>query len=199
MIITFLFKAKRKVVRSIRLSIQKFKIFEIKKLYPQKFFYDGQPAIGKDFSVFFDISNATVTLGKNVSFRDYCQLRSLSGGKITIADNVFFNNNCSLNCMQEISIGKDCQFGENVRFYDHNHVYSDQSKNVADQGYSTGRIVVGNNCWFGTNVIVLKNVTIGDNVVIGAGCIIYRSVPSNSVIVNKQELLLKQTNSTNIK
>ncbi|WP_245539688.1 hypothetical protein [Riemerella columbina] len=40
-----------------------------------------------------------------------------------------------------------------------------------------------------TNCIILKGVTIGDNSIIGAGCIIYKDVPANSIIINKQELL----------
>jgi serine acetyltransferase len=32
-------------------------------------------------------------------------------------------------------------------------------------------------------------VNVGDNVVIGAGCVIYKSIPSGSVIINKQQLL----------
>lgn len=46
---------------------------------------------------------------------------------------------------------------------------------------SSGRVKIGNNVIFGRNVNVLKGVSIGDNCVIGAGSIITKSVPSNSV------------------
>ena len=45
-----------------------------------------------------------------------------------------------------------------------------------------GRIVVGNNVFFGNNCIILPNVTIGDNVIIGAGSIVTKSFPSNVII-----------------
>ena len=48
---------------------------------------------------------------------------------------------------------------------------------------SHGKIKIGNNVWFGQNVTVLKGVTIGDNVIIGAGSIVSKSIPSNSVAV----------------
>lgn len=35
------------------------------------------------------------------------------------------------------------------------------------------------------------DVTIGDNCVIGAGCIIYKDVPDNSVVINQQNLFIK--------
>lgn len=46
---------------------------------------------------------------------------------------------------------------------------------------SEGKVVIGNNVYFGTNVIILKGVTIGDNSIIGAGSIVNRSIPANSV------------------
>lgn len=44
-------------------------------------------------------------------------------------------------------------------------------------------ITVGSNVWFGGNVTVLPGVTIGDNVVIGAGSVVTHDIPSNSVAV----------------
>lgn len=48
---------------------------------------------------------------------------------------------------------------------------------------SHGKVTIGNNVWFGENVTVLKGVTIGDNCIIGAGSIVTRSIPDNSVAV----------------
>lgn len=45
----------------------------------------------------------------------------------------------------------------------------------------TKPIVVGDNVYFGNNVIVLPGVTIGSNVVVGAGAIVTKDIPDNSV------------------
>ena len=37
--------------------------------------------------------------------------------------------------------------------------------------------------WFGANVTVLPGVTIGDNCVIGAGSVVNRDIPANTVAV----------------
>lgn len=42
-------------------------------------------------------------------------------------------------------------------------------------------ITVGNNVWIGGNVCVLPGVTIGDNCVIGAGSVVVKDIPANSV------------------
>ncbi|MBQ8805588.1 MAG: acyltransferase [Bacteroidaceae bacterium] len=48
---------------------------------------------------------------------------------------------------------------------------------------SHGKVKIGNNVWLGQHVTILKGVTIGDNVIIGAGSIVSKSIPSNSVAV----------------
>ena len=41
--------------------------------------------------------------------------------------------------------------------------------------------------------MILKGVTIGDNVIIGAGAVIHKDIPSNSIVVSKEELIIKET------
>ena len=41
-------------------------------------------------------------------------------------------------------------------------------------------VVIGNDCWFGANVVVCPGVTIGDNCVIGAGSVVVKDIPANS-------------------
>lgn len=46
---------------------------------------------------------------------------------------------------------------------------------------SSGRVTIGSNIYFGTNVVVLKGVTIGDNCIIGACSLVTKDIPANSV------------------
>lgn len=135
-------------------------------------------------------NNGSIHIGNNFSTRSYVKLLA-DGGNIKIGSNVFMNNNCSINCMGNISIGDDCLFGESVKLYDHNHNFADLNKRISEQGFDIGFITIGNNCWFGSNVTVLNNVTIGDNVVIGANSLIYKSVPSNTIVMMRSELIYK--------
>lgn len=112
-------------------------------------------------------------------------------GKVIIGDNVFFNNYCSVNANESITIGDGTLFGENVRIYDHNHKYKDVNVPIKEQGFTSAPVVIGKHCWIASNVTILKGVHIGDNCVIGAGCVIYKDVPANTTVVNKQNLELR--------
>jgi acetyltransferase-like isoleucine patch superfamily enzyme len=105
-------------------------------------------------------------------------------GKIVIGSNTVFNSNCSINCLESIEIGDNCLIGENVKMYDHNHQYKDLNKPINDQGYSTAGIKIGNNCWIGSNAIILKGVSIGNNSIIGVNCIIHKDIPNNSIVMS---------------
>lgn len=108
-----------------------------------------------------------------------------------ISNKCFFNNYCTLASMARITIGEGTIFGENVKIYDHNHCYKDISTPIKEQGYTSAPIKIGRHCWIASNVTILKGVTIGDNCVIGAGCVVYKDVPANTRLVNKQNIEIK--------
>ncbi|WP_249357670.1 acyltransferase [Lactococcus lactis] len=126
--------------------------------------------------------------GTRLTFRDGFHLLVEKSGKVIIGNRVFFNNFCSINAMLSVTIDDDCIFGENVKIYDHNHCYQDRSQSISKQGFSTAAIQIGRNCWIGSQVTILKGVTIGDNSIIGAGVVVYQDVPENSIILSNGEI-----------
>lgn len=67
-------------------------------------------------------------------------------------------------------------------------------KPINAQGFTFAPVVIGKHCWIASNVTILKGVHIGDNSVIGAGCVVYKDVPDNTVVVNKQDLEYRNNN-----
>ena len=150
-------------------------------------------------SVFFDkyseilINSSTsyLEIHEDVSFRKYCQVLLYKNGKIKINKMVFFNKYCSINCLEKVVIGEYTIFGENVKIYDHNHQYGfyDNLEIKRDE-FRLGPVIIGKNCWIGSNVTILKGVEIGNNVIIGANCLIYKSIPSNAVVKHSENLII---------
>ncbi len=127
--------------------------------------------------------------GSGVTFRKGFSICIEEQGHIKIGSQCFFNNNCSVNSLAGVTIGDNCIFGENVYIYDHNHRFADARVPIKDQGYSTGEIEIGDDCWVGSNCVILKGVKIGSHCVIGANCTVYKDVPDNTVLKCSQTLI----------
>lgn len=138
------------------------------------------------------IFGSKVKFGKKFTFRKGFNLSVEGNGKIIIGNEVFFNNCCSINALSKITIGDNTIFGENIRIYDHNHRFSSSKKRIMEQGYNTASVSIGKDCWISSNVVILKGVTIGDNVIIGAGCVIKEDIPSNVIVKTDGKLICEE-------
>jgi len=134
-----------------------------------------------------------IRLGNDVNIRNYCNILVGNQAELILGNRFFMNNYCSINCLEKIEIGENTLFGENVKLYDHNHEYSTKPEfKVEHQKFKTAPIKIGKNCWLGSNVTVLKGVTIGDNTIIGANCLIYKDIPENSVVKHHSEMVIEK-------
>ncbi|MFV2047201.1 acyltransferase [Metabacillus sp. YM-086] len=128
--------------------------------------------------------NARIQIGKFVFIRKNASLRIDYNGVITLDNNVFINDNCTINCVNRISIGRNTKIAPNVCINDHDHNYK---KNTSDH-LIRGEVTIGENVWIGSNVVILRDTHIGDNVVIAAGSVVKGNVPSNTIYLNKREI-----------
>lgn len=136
------------------------------------------------------IYGSKLKIGKNTTWRRGFSVMKATDAKIEIGDNCFFNNDCSINSNHLIKIG-GVLFGENVKIYDHNHRFNEH-KPIKAQGFSNGTVTIGERCWIGSNVTILKGSEIGNNCVIGAGCVISGKVPDNSIVRLRQAVEIEE-------
>ena len=126
-----------------------------------------------------------IDFGENFYAREGLTIR-VNNGELSIGNNVFFNNYCSVNVLNKLDIGDDCIFGEGVKIYDHNHNHP-LGEIISKAGMKTKPVVIGNNCWIGSNAVILMGVHIGDNVIVGAGSVVFKDVESNCVYLQNGE------------
>lgn len=113
-----------------------------------------------------------------------CKISVESQSNLRIGDGVFFNRGCTIVSKAGISIGEDTIFGENVKLFDHDHMHHPRlEKNI----FKSKEINIGKGCWFGSNVVILKGVSVGDNTTIGANCVLSRNVPPNTVLTTTSD------------
>ena len=151
--------------------------------------YHSKALLKKCF--FKTIYGKKVSFGSKVTWRRNFSLVIGPKAYIKIGNNSFFNHECTLDATTGIEIGEGTLFGENVKVYDHNHRFNDFDKPINEQGYSSKKIIIGNHCWIGSNTVILKGVHIGDNCVIGAGCIISTDIPKNTIVKVDNNNLVK--------
>ena len=99
------------------------------------------------------------------------------------------NRGCIISCQGTIAIGDLCMFGPGVKIFDNNHKFS--KRDGVSSEIRSGEIIIGRKCWIASDVILLKGAIIGDNCVIGAGCIIDRPIPARTLVRMTQNLQLQ--------
>ena len=82
-----------------------------------------------------------------------------------------------------IEIGNNVDMNINFKIYTHDWASLVFIAKYGQMLNSGGKVVIGNNVYFGADVTVLKGVLIGDNCVIGAGSVVTHSIPANTVAV----------------
>jgi acetyltransferase-like isoleucine patch superfamily enzyme len=78
-----------------------------------------------------------------------------------------------------IKIGNHCCISNDVTFVNHQLNWPFQDKYASLTGFD--RIVIEDNCQIGVNVLILPGVTIGPNAIVGAGSVVVKDVPPNTV------------------
>lgn len=160
--------------QTLRYWITLFKGFQVP--YRTKFY--GYPS-------FIKSRESHVSLGGGCTFRSSyksnligidrpCIISAHGKAELRIGNNCGFSGTV-IGCFLHINIGSNVKFGANTLITD-----SDWHEDDERSGNHT-EVIIGNNVWVGTRAIVLKGVTIGDNSVIGAGSVVTRDIPANSI------------------
>lgn len=107
--------------------------------------------------------------------------------------------NSNLTCVDdgEIHVGDYSMFGPNVVLATAGHPILPDLRQKGLQ-YNMP-IHIGSNCWIGAGVIVLPGITIGDNVVVGAGSVVTKDLPSNVIAVGNPCKVLREVNENDKK
>lgn len=111
---------------------------------------------------------------------------------VSIGEDVFIGSNARfISVHGKISIKNHIMFGPNVQIHGGNHLINkvgeymikNHDKKIGDDG----EIIIEDDCWIGSNVIILKGVKIGEGSVVAAGSIVTKNIPPYSLFKNKKE------------
>lgn len=112
------------------------------------------------------------------------------GRYITIGARSFVNYGLVALDVAPIRIGEDVRIGPNVQLLPPTHPLEAEARRA---GWEGGRpIVIEDNVWIGGGAIVLPGVTIGHNSVVGAGAVVTRDVPPDTLVTGNPARIQKR-------
>jgi acetyltransferase-like isoleucine patch superfamily enzyme len=159
-------------------------IRRVRSLYLQ---WLGLKLTGKCWIRSVDIprNHADIQLGTGVALDQHVVL--LSTGKkrktrISIGDRTYLNRGTMIDACESISIGPDCMFGPYCYVTDSNHGIV-AGKLVREQLMHSEPTVIECGVWVGAHATILKGVTVSEGAIIGAGSVVTRDVPENTIVV----------------
>lgn len=143
--------------------------------------------IGLKVTLFYP---GSITLGHHVSIGDFVRITGENGLKLFIDDNTWINQKVQLDGTGGIEIGKNCTISESVIIQTHSHGLDPRSQ---PQGMP---LIIEDNVWLGMHCIVLPQVSrIGKNAIVGAGAIVTRDVPPNTVVAGNPAKIIRNIKS----
>lgn len=101
--------------------------------------------------------------------------------QVSIGENTHVTNRCVIDGRGGLTIGNDVLIGYESIILTVMHRFDDPNMPIRLQGSIREPVMIGNDVWLGTRVIVLPGVTIGNGAVIAAGAVVTRDVPPFTV------------------
>jgi acetyltransferase-like isoleucine patch superfamily enzyme len=171
-----------------------FNIFLVNYFFPSfrylfyKYFYHFV-YFGKRVRLFsgIEFDNAKTSIGDRSVIGKNARLGGV--GIINIGEDTGIGAYTTIESINSIIIGNGCQIARFCYLIDHNHYAADKNVPMVKQtnfktDFSTSMpIVIEDNCWIGANVIILRGVRIGAGSIIGAGSVVTKNIPKNSIAV----------------
>lgn len=93
--------------------------------------------------------------------------------------------------------------GENVRITDGTKIFTHGGARVLRNKYPDldffGKVYIGDNVYIGNNCLIMPGVSIGSNVIVGAGSVVTKSIPDNVVVGGNPAKILSSLNDFEVK
>lgn len=136
---------------------------------------------------------SSIEIGEGTLIMPYAKLVAGERGSIKIGRGCTVHSfNVLYGFTGGLKIGNNVRTGVNVNMISANHGFDDPTLSPNDQGSTSKGIVIGDNVWIGTGVILLDGVEIGENAVLGAGAVVTKSMPADSVCVGVPARAVRQ-------
>lgn len=113
-------------------------------------------------------------------------------GRIEIGSETYLNSGRLVSGKKsKIKIGKRCAIGHNVNFIAITHDLIFSTGPEENRPFHEDDILIGDDCWIGTNVFIKEGVVLGDDCIVAANSVVTKSFPSGSIIAGIPAKIIK--------
>lgn len=129
-----------------------------------------------------------ISIGDNVYIGYNCNMLSShrKNGRLCIEDSVSIDHDCTIDYCGNLSIGHDTHIAWGTYILTHSHGYDYKSEAKPEE------LVIGDNVFIGAKCVILPSVhSIGDHAVIGAGSVVTKEVPPYTIVAGNPAKIIR--------
>lgn len=149
----------------------------------------------------FNLGGGKILYKSKVQFMPHSMVVAHPKSTIDIGEGCEISMYSRVASLGYVKLGNNVLMGPHVFIADYNHEYHDILRPIKFQGNSIDRpnddspvLSIDDGTWLGTNVVVVGNIHIGKNCVIGANSVVTRDIPNYSVAVGIPAKVIKTYN-----
>jgi NDP-sugar pyrophosphorylase family protein len=121
----------------------------------------------------------------------------VTGNKLIIRSGTYVNRYTIFDAHQSLEVGRDCMIGAHCYITDANHGVAAGSS-VKSQRMRTAPVVIEDEVWIGSGVVILPGVRIGKGAVIAAGSVVTSDIPRNGIAVGSPARLVRSRDEVEV-
>jgi acetyltransferase-like isoleucine patch superfamily enzyme len=145
--------------------------------------------------IFRDKNGGPVELGDAVHLHRETIIQTGHGGSVKIGSHTHIQPRCQFSAYKKpILIERRVEIAPSCAFYSYNHKMKAGEAIYNQPLQSKGGIAIEDDAWLGVGVIVLDGVRIGKGAVVGAGSVVTKDLPENSISVGVPARVVKMRN-----
>lgn len=119
--------------------------------------------------------------------------------KIVIGDHTNIEQNCHIVCANKVLIGNYVTIAGYTYISDEDHEYRYINKGVLQQPLIVKETIIGDECFIGMGARIMPGVKLGRHCIVGANCVVNKSIPDYCVVVGVPCRIIKRYNFKNNK